>query len=107
MFESFKVYKKESECNLGEWNRVIIDKPYIMEVCASRDFIDKYIKTLIAHGFDWQKFIFSLRNEDLIDDDIVISDSGVNPSNIRSKLTLVCEWPETLDRFVEWLTEMI
>lgn len=110
MFESFKVYKKESKCNLGEWNQAMIDKPYIMEVCASRDFIDEYIKSLMFHKFDPRKIIFSIHNQDLIDDAVisdVISDSGIDPSNVSSKLTLVCESPETLDRFVEWLTEMI
>ena len=106
MFESFKIYKKESKCNIGEWNLVIIDKPYIMEVCASRDFIDKYINLLVFHGFDRQKIIFSIRNRDLIDD-AVISDSKVDPSNVCSELILVCESTVTLDRFVEWLTEMI
>lgn len=106
MFEKFKVYKKESKCNLGEWNRVIIDKPYIMEVYASRDFIGKYINSLAFHGFNPRKIIFSLLNQELIDD-AVISDSGIDPSNVRSELTLVCESSVTLDQFVEWLTEMI
>lgn len=105
MFESFKVYKKESKCNLGEWNRVVIDKPYIMKVYASLDFINEYVKSLMFHGFDQQKIIFSIHNRDLIDD-AIISDS-VDPSNVSSELTLVCESPETLDQFVEWLTEMI
>lgn len=106
MFESFKVYKKESKCNLGEWNRVIIDKPYIMEVYASRDLINEYIKSLIFHGFDQREIIFSIHNRDIIDD-AVIADSGIDPSNVSSELTLVCESSETLDRFVEWLTELI
>lgn len=106
MFESFKVYKKESKCNLGEWNRIIIDKPCIMEVCASRDVINEYIKSLMFHGFDQRKIIFSIHNRDLIDDDDIVSDS-VDPSNVSSELTLVCESPETLDQFVECLTEII
>jgi hypothetical protein len=108
-FENFKVYKKESKCNIGEWNRVIIDKPYIMEVCASRDFIDKYINSLIFHGFDRQKIIFSVRNRDLIDDAVIFDSdtSSIDPSNVCSELTLVCESTVTLDQFVEWLTEMI
>ena len=70
-FENFKVYKRESKCNLGEWNQVIIDKPYIMEVYASRDFIDKYINLLMFHGFDPRKIIFSIHNQDLIDDSVL------------------------------------
>ncbi len=106
MFESFKVYKKESECNIGEWGRAIIDKPYIMEVCASLDFINEYIKSLTFHGFDQREIIFSIHNQEPIDD-VIMSDSSIDSSNVRSELTLVCESPETLDRFTEWLTELI
>lgn len=105
-FENFKVYKRESKCNIGEWNQVIIDKPYIMKVYASRDFIDKYINTLMFHGLDQRKSIFSIRNLDLIDD-TVISDSGIDPSNVYSEVTLVCESTVILEQFILWLTEMI
>ena len=109
MFESFKVYKKESKCNLGKWNQVIIDKPYIMKVYASLDFINEYVKSLMFHGFDQRKIIFSIHNQDLIDDTVIFDSgiSGIDPSNVSSELTLVGESPETLDRFVEWLSEMI